>query len=580
MNCFRCAYFIAVQLATLSFQSTGVAAEHCVVAAVQPLAVDAGIAAYEQGGNAVDAAIATALTLGVVDNHNSGLGGGCFVLIRRPDGSFVAIDGREKAPSAATRDMYLRDGKAIPELSTTGPLAVGVPGALAAYALALERCGERPLSDLLLPAAKIAEDGFAIDAVYARKLAGKVEQLSQFAGSRKALLKPDGTAYEKGEILRQPDLAKSYRLMAKHGLRWFYRGEFAQHVGRWMDENGCILTAEDFANYQPVERQPIVTTYRGYKVVGFPPPSSGGVHVAQILTMLEQFPLADEYEQDPATAMHLIVEAMKLAFADRAYWLGDADFAKVPRGLVDTDYCRSLAKRIRRDAVVAVPTHGTPPDFEDDLFGKHTTHIAAADSEGYWVAINATVNTAFGSKVIVPGTGIVLNNEMDDFSSQPGVPNAFGLIGAENNAIEPGKRPLSSMSPTIVLDADDKPVLTVGAAGGPKIITQVVQTIVRQLDFGQTLSEAVASPRVHHQWRPDRVLAEEAVDQNILEGLRKLGHQVVAVRTGGVTQAVGYSAEGKLVGVHDPRVPGKVGYAHRDEAELVTPGGGRATDVR
>lgn len=580
MNCFRWACCFAVLFATLSFQSSVFAAEHCVVAAVQPLAVDAGIAAYEQGGNAVDAAIATALTLGVVDNHNSGLGGGCFVLIRRPDGSFVAIDGREKAPAAATRDMYLRGGKAKPELSTTGPLAVGVPGALAAYALALEKCGERPLSELLLPAAKIAEDGFAIDAVYARKLAGKVEQLSQFAGSSKALLKPDGSAYEQGEILLQPDLAKSYRLMAKHGLRWFYRGEFAQHVGRWMDENGGILTAEDFANYQPVEREPIVTTYRGHKVVGFPPPSSGGVHVAQILTMLEQFPLAEEYEQDPTAAMHLIVEAMKLAFADRAFWLGDADYAKVPRGLVDTDYCRSLAKRIRRDAVVAVPKHGTPPDFEDDLFGKHTTHIAAADSEGYWVAINATVNTAFGSKVIVPGTGIVLNNEMDDFSSQPGVPNAFGLIGAENNAIEPGKRPLSSMSPTIVLDADDEPVLTVGAAGGPKIITQVVQTIIRRLDFGQTLSDAVASPRVHHQWRPDRVLAEEAVDQNVLEGLRKLGHKVDTVRTGGVTQAVGYSVEGKLVGVHDPRVPGKVGHANRDEAELVTPDGGRASDVR
>lgn len=561
--------FMLYLLLPSAFISLSEAADHCVVAAVQPIAVDAGVAAFENGGNAVDAAIATAVTLGVVDNHNSGLGGGCFILIRKPDGTLVGIDGREKAPASATRDMYLRDGKAQPELSTTGPLAVGVPGALAAYSLALDKCGERHLSDLLLPAAKVAEDGFPVDAVYARKLKGTAEKLSRFPASRAALLKPDGTPYLEGEVLRQPDLARSYYLMAKHGLDWFYRGEFAQQVADWMRANGGIVTEEDFASYEAVERKPIVTSYRDYKIVGFPPPSSGGVHVAQILSMLEQFPLASEYSKDPTTALHLMIEAMKLAFADRAYWLGDADYAKVPRGLIDADYCKSLAGRIRRDRAINVASHSTPPNATEDLFGKHTTHIAAADSDGYWVAITATVNTSFGSKVIVPGTGIVLNNEMDDFSSQPGVPNAFGLIGAENNAIAPGKRPLSSMSPTIVLDRNDRPVMTVGAAGGPKIITQVVQAIVRHLDFRQPLEAALAAPRVHHQWRPNHVSLENSLPEAIQSGLRDLGHElnVLKTRSSGVTQAIGFDRDGRLVGVHDPRVPGKVGETVLETSE-------------
>ena len=434
-----------------SFCSAG--EQRCVVATVQPLATDAGVTAFEQGGNAVDAAVAAALTLGVVDSPNSGIGGGCFILIRRPDGSLLAIDGREKAPAAATSDMYVRDGKVDPKLSTRGPLAVGVPGALSAYALAIEKCGQRELADLLLPAAEIAEQGFPIDRVYARKLASKADELAMFPGSKAVLLKQDGTPYREGEVLRQADLAKSYRRIAELGPAWFYQGELAETVGRWMTANGGILTAADFATYAPVERKPVVTTYRDWQIVGFPPPSSGGVHVAQILNILEQFDLNKEYRRDPIRATHIIVEAMKLAFADRAYWLGDPDFANVPLGLVDKTYAQSLATRISPDRIVDVPAHGNPPHAQETFFGRHTTHIAVADSAGYWVAITATVNTSFGSKVIVPGTGVVLNNEMDDFSSQPGVPNAFGLIGAENNAIAPGKRPLSSMSPTIVLDA-------------------------------------------------------------------------------------------------------------------------------
>jgi gamma-glutamyltranspeptidase / glutathione hydrolase len=557
---FRALFFLA---SIGSLTSSCIAEERCVVASVHPLATDAGLQAFQSGGNAVDAAIATAITLGVVDNHNSGLGGGCFILIRKPDGEIVAIDGREKAPAAATRDMYLVDGKASARLSTTGPLAVAVPGALAAYAHALDKCGQKSLSDLVLPAARIAECGFRIDRIYAGKLKAMAKVLAKFPGSRAALLKPNGHPYREGECLRQPGLARSYRRIADGGVEWFYRGEFAGMVGDWMAANGGILTADDFAAYQPVEREPLVTTYRDWKIVGFPPPSSGGIHVAQILNILEPFDVAAEMKGDEVRGNHLLVEAMKLAFADRAYWLGDSDFVDVPRGLVEKEYADQLAKRIDLTKVSSVPTHGEPPAFQDEIFGKHTTHITAVDSAGYWVAITATVNTGFGSKVIVPGTGIILNDEMDDFSSQPGVPNAFGLIGAENNAIEPGKRPLSSMSPTIVLDKNDQPVLTIGAAGGPKIITQVVLALIRTLDLKQDLQAAIAAPRIHHQWQPDSILIEEAVPKPLVDGLKKLGHKVTWIDESGVAQAIWVDAEGEIAGVHDPRVPGKAAAAVR-----------------
>jgi gamma-glutamyltranspeptidase / glutathione hydrolase len=253
----------------------------------------------------------------------------------------------------------------------------------------------------------------------------------------------------------------------------------------------------------------------------------------------------------------VIAEAMKLAFADRAYWLGDADFVSVPRGLLDKGYARELASKIQLDRAIAVDSHGQPPGWKDNTFGKHTTHITAADADGTWVAITATVNTTFGSKVIVPGTGVILNNEMDDFSAQPGAPNAFKLIGAENNAIAPGKRPLSSMSPTIVLK-DGQPVFTVGAAGGPKIITQALLAIVRQIDFGMPLHEAVAAPRIHHQWRPDHIFIESKLDKETRAGLLKRGHKLEELDSGGVTQAIRWlPIERVFLGVHDPRVPGK-----------------------
>jgi gamma-glutamyltranspeptidase/glutathione hydrolase len=529
------------------------------VATVQPLATEAGLEAMSRGGNAVDAAVAAALMLGVVDGHNSGIGGGCFVLIRGASGKTLAIDGREMAPLAATREMFVREGKVVPGASTTGPLAIGVPGSVAAYDRALKSAGKLQLRDMLLPAAEVAERGFAIDERYAKKLADEAKDLARFPASAAIYLDGGGKPWPAGHVLRQADLAKSYRALAEGGQDWFYKGEFARRLGEWMRDNGGIVTARDFADYFDVIREPIVGGYRGYQVIGFPPPSSGGVHVQQILNLLECFSLAS---MDPPTRAHVMAEAMKLAFADRAFWLGDPDFTPVPRGLIDKGYARELAKRIDFARVTNAAGHGEPPraagafgeDAGDPTQRKHTTHIAAADAEGNWVGITTTVNTTFGSKVVIPGTGVLMNDQMDDFVAQPGVPNAFGLVGDERNAVAPGKRPLSSMSPTVVLK-DDKPVMTLGAAGGPTIISQVVQVIVNHLDLHMPIDRAVAAPRVHHQWRPDAMAVERSLDAGVVAALKEKGHVVIERDALGTCQAIGWN-DGKVVAVGEPRVGG------------------------
>jgi gamma-glutamyltranspeptidase/glutathione hydrolase len=528
------------------------------VASVHPLATDAGVAALNKGGNAIDAAIAVGLTLGVVDAHNSGLGGGCFILIRRADGKLFAIDGREMAPIRATRDMYIKDGKPQPELSQTGPLAAATPGALAAYALALKDHGRLKLADVATPAAELAEKGFAIDRPNAAALARVAATIKKVCGPHVALLKPNGSAYREGETLKQPDLARTYRGIAERGPDYFYRGPVAAAVSAWMADHGGLLSSEDFAGYRPMMREPLVTTYRGRTIVGFPPPSSGGVHVAEILNILENFDVEAIYRRDAGQYQHLLAEAMKLAFADRAYWLGDPDFARVPRGLIDKDYAKTLAAGINLAKATAVAQHGTPPAADERVFLKHTTHVATADAEGNWVAMTQTVNTSYGCKVVVPGTGVVLNNQMDDFAIAPGTPNAFGLIGAEANAVAARKRPLSSMSPTIVLEKD-QPVLTVGAAGGPTIISQVAQALVRRLDLGLSLEEALAGPRIHHQWSPDLLRVENRLEPSLQKALQDRGHSLTVTSAQiGVTQAIELDrASGQFLGLCDPRIPGK-----------------------
>ena len=522
------------------------------VVTVHPLATKAAEYAFIQGGNAVDAAVAAALTLGVVDGFNSGIGGGCFMLIRKPDGTFVAIDGRETAPQKASRDMFLHDGKADPDLSRTGALAIGVPGALAAYDLAIREHGNIDLAEHLGQAAAIAEKGFALDKAYLRRLDQAVEKLRQFPDSARIFLGPDGNAWPIGHSLKQPDLARSYRKIARHPTDWFYRGPFALKTEEWMLANGGLISRADLAAYKARRREPVRSTYRGFEIVGFPPPSSGGVHVAQILNILETFDLRSMPPNSPRFVHH-VAEAMRLAFADRAHWLGDADFAPVPKGLASKKYASELARRIHPDKVTNVERHSTPPDADTNLFGKHTTHFSATDSDGWWVACTATVNTTFGSGVVLPGTGIVMNNEMDDFSAQPGTPNAFGLIGAEANAVAPGKRPLSSMSPTIVL-RDGKPVFTVGAAGGPTIISQAVLAIIHFIDHGMTPAKALSQARFHHQWKPNRLLVEKALGQATIDELRKMGHTVKVTDSIGAAQALGLGQAGSpFTGAADPR---------------------------
>jgi len=530
------------------------------LATVHPLATEAGLEAFRAGGNAIDAAVTAALTLGVVDGFNSGIGGGCFILVRTADGKVIAIDAREAAPYAAFRELYIREGEARPELSSTGPLAVATPGALAGYADILKRLGRRSLAEALEPGRKLAADGFILDANYVAQIKATQAELLKFPGSKAIFFRPDGSLPEPGQRLVQRDLALTYERIARAGTEWFYQGEFAGVVENWMRAEGGILTREDFLDYRPIQRQPLVTQFRSYTVLGFPPPSSGGVHVAQILNLLEQFDLAAIERTDPATANHLIAEAMKLAFADRAHWLGDPDFTKVPRGLLDRDYARELAARIDRSRTTEVVGYGRPPNADSDYFGppRHTTHIAAADAEGNWVAITATVNTTFGSKVIVPGTGVILNNEMDDFSIAPGVPNKFNLIGGEANAVAALKRPLSSMSPTIVLQGD-QPVLTVGAAGGPRIITATLLTIVRHLEFGWPLDQALGGHRFHQQWVPGELIVEEGFDPAQAQKLEQLGHKLKFNRRSVMAEAQAIRRDlktGRFEGYADPRTAG------------------------
>src|ERR1700722_1823971 len=548
---------LAVLLVFLAFTARAQAAigRHGAVATVDRIASQAGIDAMKKGGNAVDAAVAAALTLGVVNSYNSGIGGGCFILIRSAKGELICIDGRETAPAAATRDMYVRDGAVVPGLSEMGALASGTPGELAACDLALKSWGKLSLKEHLLAAAEISEQGFPIDDRYGAHLREQAAALAKFPASRTVFLQPEGAPRAEGEILRQPDLARTYRAIAENGIGWFYGGHFAQAAEKWMKENGGLMTAADLAGYHAVLREPISTTYRGCTVVSFPPPSSGGVHVLEILNMLE----TRDFSDPRFTAVdrdQFIVEAMKLAFADRAYWLGDPDFAQVPRGLIRKDYARKLAAKIDLTHASAVAGPGAPPDASGDVFPKHTTHISTADAEGNWVAMTATINTEFGSKVVIPGTGVLMNNQMDDFSAQPGRANHFGLVGAEANAIAPGKRPLSSMSPTIVLK-DNRPILSVGAAGGPTIISQTLLNIVSVVDFGMDTQTAIDQPKFHHQWRPDELKFEKEMDPDLVSALAQRGQTVREVKFFGAAQAVGLAPHGQgFLGAADPRVHG------------------------
>jgi gamma-glutamyltranspeptidase/glutathione hydrolase len=524
------------------------------VTSAQPLATQAGLDALQAGGNAIDAAAAVALTLGVVDGHNSGIGGGCFFLARLADGTFIALDGRETAPAKATRDMYLKDGKPVEELSKTGPLASATPGALAVYEEAVRKYGKLPFSKAFEAGIRHADTGFPIDRVYAKKLAGQATNLALFPASKAIFLKPNGSPYLEGEQIIQKDLAESYRNIAKSGKDWFYRNSFPKTVEKYMKANGGILSARDFKEYQVKERTPLTSSYRGWTILGFPPPSSGGVHVAQMLNILEAIGTKMPKPGTPEF-IHRMTEVMKLAFADRAYWLGDPAFVNVPRGLTNAVYAKELASKI--DSKKATPVeHGNPPDWQNNYFEKHTTHFCVADTEGNWVSCTATINTAFGSKVVIPGTGILMNNQMDDFAVAPGVPNHFKLVGGEANAIAPGKRPLSSMSPTLVMK-DDQVVMAIGAAGGPTIISQVLLGLSYVLDAKMKPAEVVAQPRFHHQWSPDQIRMEKSIPSETREKLKSMGHAIDEAEDFGTSQILIRNSDGSFSGATDPRCAGQ-----------------------
>jgi gamma-glutamyltranspeptidase/glutathione hydrolase len=491
------------------------------VSTSHPLASETGIEILKQGGNAVDAAVAIAFVLGVVEQYSSGIGGGSLILIRLADtGEVLSVDARETAPLKSNRDMYLRDGKAIPGLSRTGVLAGGVPGTVAGLALILKKYGTMSLTETMEPSIRYAEDGFKLTQRHVNAIKSSRKKLEKFPESTKVYL-PNDKLPETGSLLVQHDLAATLKSIAHNGPNAFYHGEIATKIVKFMKKNGGLITATDLALYQAKLRQPIHGTYHGYDVYSMPPPSSGGIHVIQILNILEGYDLSKTERYD-AEFTHLLAEAMKLAFADRAHFLGDSDFVDVPvNGLISKSYSNKQRSKINTDLVLDLEKHGNPLPYESE----NTTHFSVLDQDGNAVSITQTVNTSFGSGMIIEGTGIILNNEMDDFSAQPGVPNIYGLVGAEANSIAPQKRPLSSMSPTI-LSKDGQTFMVIGSPGGPRIITTVVQAIINVIDYGMDIQSAVDAPRIHHQWRPNKLRVEAEYPIDTSTTLLNLGHQI------------------------------------------------------
>jgi gamma-glutamyltranspeptidase / glutathione hydrolase len=486
------------------------------------------------------------------------MGGGGLALIRLATGQMIAIDGREMAPSRSHPDQYLdSSGKPDPSISQEGPRAVAVPGLVALLEKISREHGQVNWNNGLQGAASVAENGYAISGNFAAVIKEQANRLRKHPSSSAVLLDTAGQPRAAGSILKQPDLARTLRQIAEQGAQWFYRGEFAERMESFMSQHGGYLRADDMAAYQTVSREVITSRYRGRIIHGFPPPSSGGIHIAQMLSMLEPFDVRDIFKTSTATGYHLLLEVMKLALADRAHWLGDADFAKVPKGLLNAEYLKSRGESIDLSRATEVTSHGVPPNSDIDLFGRggHTTHLTTADSHGNVVALTQTVNTSFGSKVILPGTGVVLNNEMDDFSLAPGVRNAFGLVGSNANAIVPKKRPLSSMSPSLVTDENGQPLFSCGAAGGPRIITVVLQALVRAIDLQLSPEQALTLPRVHHQWSPNHAVVESSMPETIVAELKKMGHDIQRANHIATAQAIGFGSGRMLQAASDPRVP-------------------------
>ena len=534
---------------------------HGVVASRSALASDVGVEVMKAGGNAVDAAVAAGFALAVTYPSAGNLGGGGFMVIRLANGDVVANDHRETAPAKASRDMYLDDnGELVPGLSTASHLAVGVPGTVAGLLDVLEQHGTISLDAAIAPALRLAKEGFPLPDDIAAQFERQRARFAEHPGSLAKFAKANGLAYRAGEIFRQPDLAATLERIAEHGRAGFYAGRTAALIVAEMARGGGLISRDDLQTYRSVWREPIRSAYRGHEIVSMPPPSSGGVLLAQMLNMLEPYDVAASGFGAPAT-VHLMVEAERRAYADRAEHLGDPDFYDVPIAmLIGKAYARQRFTDFDPDTASKSEQVGAGARWPDE--SPETTHLSAIDAAGNAVAYTTTLNHGFGGKMVVAGAGFLLNNEMDDFSAKENTANSFGLIGREANAIAPRKRMLSSMTPTVVLK-DDEPVLVTGSPGGSTIITTVFQVVVNVIDHGMDLEAAIRAPRIHHQWQPDRVVFEEAaLSAEALAALAAKGHvnlAGIAFRIGDANSAMRLGE--RLIGVADPRnAGGAVGF--------------------
>jgi gamma-glutamyltranspeptidase/glutathione hydrolase len=524
---------------------------HGMVVTREPHATEVGLKVLQSGGNAVDAAVAVGLALAVTHSSAGNIGGGGFMLVRMADGRTTFIDFRERAPLSASRNMYVDARDKAAQNSTSGYWASGVPGTVRGLEYASKKFGKKPWAELVEPAAELASRGFNLSYAQANSLKNAARGLGQFPESKRIFLR-DGRYYEPGELFVQPDLARTLERIAKLGANDFYEGETARLLAQDMKEHGGTITLEDLKDYQAIERQPLTGKYHGYDIVTSPPPSSGGIGILQMLGMLD----GTGYEKGgagSAMVVHYMTEAMRRYFADRAVLLGDSDFVKVPTAaLLDPAYIARLRASID-------PERATPSSEVHALVltaheSNETTHYTVADGDGNIALVTYTLNGGYGSKVTAKGLGFLLNNEMDDFSANPGKPNMFGLMQGEANAIQPRKTPLSSMVPTIVLK-DGKPYLALGSPGGPTIIDTVLEVIVNVLDFHMNVQDAVNWPRFHHQWMPDQLSMENGYSPDTVALLEKRGYTIRRVGAQGECAAI-LLENGWLAGAADPRSEG------------------------
>ncbi|WIW46586.1 gamma-glutamyltransferase [Bradyrhizobium sp. 62B] len=539
-----------------------VAAEHGMVVAQEKISAQVGAEILRRGGNAVDAAVATGFAMAVTYPRAGNIGGGGFMVIHSADrNEDITIDYRETAPAATTPQIFLdADGKPDTAKSRDSALGVGVPGTIAGLSLALEKygSGQFTLAQLLEPAIALARDGFVISDDMADTLPTWYRRLARWPSSAKIFSRPDGSPLREGDRLVQGDLAETLSAVAAQGPRGFYEGEVAEKLAKAVADAGGIMTPADLKAYQAVIRAPVRGSYRGYDIVSMPLPSSGGIVLVETLNILEGFQLADLKQGSPAS-LHLLVEAMKRAYADRAHYLGDPAFVNAPiETLTAKDYAAKLRSGISADR--ATPSKELASAAPSPREGSNTTHFSVVDSRGNAVSNTYTLNFSYGVGLVAEGTGVLLNNELDDFTAAVGASNAYGLVGFEANLPGPGKRPLSSMSPTIVL-RDGKPVLVTGSPGGSRIISSVLQVIVNLLDYRMDVAAAVAAPRLHHQWLPDEVRVERGFPEDVLQGLKAMGHTIVEPMGQTSANSILVTPNGPL-GAPDPRTRGAEAAGH------------------